>query len=566
MRVFVSSLLLLFLVVSVSQAQYSLLLHKPHSEKKEILSDLYFSASDGGIPYEAFSDTLVGMRELAIKEKDPNLLMEANLLEAFYKVCNGMGTVDLLIQVQKESEEKGFEYVASRAANAIAGVYWQDMEFENSMRWHLLLDELISKMEIEDFPDKAIFLQQIGNDFFFFGDYSKSISYFRRVVELPLDDFYIYAYRHAMNNLALSYREIGKLDSSDYYFERLLVHADSTSEQWVGITSGNVGFNHFLKGELDRAIPYLETDIRLAEKYEDFGLAVGSCIPLADIYFQLGNLTKAKKYIDLANEYIYRSGQTDRFAKLYPVMSKWEAAMNHPQLATAYLDSALIYQKRLNEKFSALQLMRANQQVMASKREKEIQSLSDKAERNKMARNFIIGGLGFLLIGFIVVYTVREERNKAEQNLKTIALDRANLELEAARKELKTYLNKINNNSRIIQSLKDSHPSEEQEKLLEELRLSTILTEADWDSFQRQFTKVFPNLIEDLLGKYPAVSPAELRFLLLTKLEMPNAEIANALGISTASLRVTWFRIRKKLDLPKDFSASHFFEKLVSED
>ncbi|SFT84920.1 Flp pilus assembly protein TadD, contains TPR repeats [Algoriphagus locisalis] len=565
MKNFVICLVAFLYCSHLSHAQYSRLLHKNHSEQKEILSDLYYSANHGGITLDGLADTLAGMRQLGTREKDPNLLQEADLLEAFYKVFNRYEPIDMLIKVQQKSEEKGFQYMASRAANAISNFYWEEMEFEKSIRWHLLLEGLIQDMSIEEFPDKAIFLQQIGNDFLFFGDYTKAISYFRRVAELPLDEFYIYAYRHTFNNLGLSYREIGKLDSSDYYFEKLLIHADTTSDQWVGIASGNLGYNHFLKGELQEAIPFLEKDILLAEQFEDLGLAVGSCIPLAEIYIRQVDLTKARSYINKAIEYINRSGQTDRYAKLYPVMSKWEAAMNRPQLATAYLDSALIYQKRVNEKFSALQLMRANQEVMASRKDKEIQTLNDQAEKNKVIRNFIIGGLGFLLIGFVVVYRVREERNKAQQKLKTIALDKANLELENAQNLLKTYVQKINNNSKIIQSLEDSPPSEEQQGLIDELKLSTILTEADWDTFQRQFDKVFPNLIKDLVSKYPNLSPAELRFLLLTKLEMPTVQIANALGVSPASLRVTWFRIRKKLDLPKDFPFSSFFEKHFSE-
>ena len=564
-RIFLVILLAIALFSTTSQAQYTQLLHKPHAAQKEILSDLYYSANHGGITLEGLGDTLAGMRDLGKRMNDPNLLQEADLLEAFYKVFNGYEPIDMLIKVQQENEEKGFKYIASRAANGIASVYWEQMEFEKSIRWHLILEELIRDMTIEEFPDKAIHLQQIGNDFLFFGDYRKAISYFRRVAELPLDQFYIYAYRHTFNNLGLSYREIGDLDSSDYYFSKLLVHADSTSEQWVGIASGNLGFNHFLKGELDLAIPYFETDIRLAEQFDDLGLAVGSCVPLADIYIQKGNLIKAKSYLDKAQDYILKSGQTDRFAKLYPVMSKWQSTNNNPQFANAYLDSALVYQKRVNEKFSSLQLMRANQEVMASQKEKEILFLNNEAKKNKVIRNFIIGGLAVMLIGFLVVYRTREERNKAEQKLKNIALAKAHSDLENAKSLLKSYVNKINNNSRIISSLEESMPSSEQLDLLEELKVSTILTESDWDNFQRQFAKVFPNLIENLLGKYPSLSPAELRFLLLTKLEMPTVEIANALGVSPASLRVTWFRIRKKLDLPKDFPSSRFFEMYFSE-
>ena len=563
--VVIISLTLFSGLFNLVSAQYSQLLHKPHKEQKEILSVLYYSANNGGMTQEGLADTLAGMRELGLREKDPNLLQEADLLEAFYLVFNSIEPIDRLIKVQQESREKGFHLIACRAANAISNFYWDDMEFEKSIRWHLLLEEMLQDVELEEFPDKAIFTQQIGNDFFFFGDYTKAISYFRRVVELPLDDFYIYAYRHSLNNLGHAYREIGKMDSSDYYFQRLLEHADTTSQQYAGIASGNIGFNYFLKKKYQEAIPYLEADVLIAEEFQDLGLAVGSCIPLAEIYILQGDLPKGKSYIDKAIKYIRESGQTDRFAKLYPVMSKWEAAMNNPKGATAYLDSALYYQKRVNEKFSALQLMRANQEVMASNKQREILELNEEAEKNKVIRNFVILGLGIILLGILIIYRISHQRNKAEQQLKNLELNQTQSELENAQKLLKSYLQKVNNNSKIIRSLEDAEPTEEQQNLLEDLKASTILTGSDWDEFQRQFEKVFPNLIGSLLDKYPSLTPAELRFLLLTKLDMPSTDLANALGVSPASLRVTWFRIRKKLDLPKDFHSSLFFEKYFSE-
>ena len=222
MKYFFISLITLLCYSNLAFAQYSELLHKPYPEQIEILSDLYAGANMGEIlSLPAMEETVAGMRELGIKENDQNLVMEADLFEAFYKVYNQIEGIEALIRVQKESEKKGFLYIASRAANAIAVVYWENMEFEKSIHWHLILDELISDMTIAEFPDKAFFLQAIGSDFRFFGDYEKAISYFKRVVDLPIDDFYIYPYRHSLNNLGHSYRELGKIDSSDFAFRRL---------------------------------------------------------------------------------------------------------------------------------------------------------------------------------------------------------------------------------------------------------------------------------------------------------------------------------------------------------
>ena len=101
--------------------------------------------------------------------------------------------------------------------------------------------------------------------------------------------------------------------------------------------------------------------------------------------------------------------------------------------------------------------------------------------------------------------------------------------------------------------------------MLENLKVSTILTEEDWENFQVQFRKIFPALIENLQALDFNLSPAEMRYILLLKLELPNQEIAHALGISPSSLRVTWHRLRKKLDLDKDFHPNQIHEELFSE-
>ena len=368
-----------------------------------------------------------------------------------------------------------------------------------------------------------------------------------------------------MNNMGYSYRQLGQLDSSDIAFNRLLVHAAETSEQWVGIASGNIGYNHYLKGEFDEAIPFLMSDVEIAETYKDFGLAAQSCIPLADIYIQKDQLKLAKEFIDKSTDYIELTGQTDRFRHLYPVMSKWETAMSNAQKAQEYLDSSLVFNKRYNEKFSALQLMRADQTIKASQKEQAIQKLSDEARRNRIVRNSIIGGLLLVVIAGLIINHSQQQKNQVQRNLNEMKLKQAQQDLDNAKNLLKSYTNKIHSNSKIISSIEDSEPSDEQTEILLNLKASTILTEEDWGNFQIQFNKIFPGLIENLQSLSFNISPAEMRYLLLLKLKLQNIEIAHALGISPSSLRVTWHRLRKKLELDKDFQPSQIHNELFSE-
>ncbi|WP_339864212.1 tetratricopeptide repeat protein [uncultured Algoriphagus sp.] len=551
--------------INFANAQYSRLLHKSHWEQTEALSDLYDDIIEAKVARPIFEDTLAGMKKLAILEKDEVLQMEADFLELSYELLVEYRNADRMIAFQKEQEKNGNIYFACRAAEAISKSYWYAKDYEKTLFWHLHLDELMKEVSIDEFPEKAIFLTGIGSDYRYFGDYKKAISYFKRVTDFPVKDIYINAWRHSMNNMGYSYRQLGQLDSSDIAFNRLLVHAAETSEQWVGIASGNIGYNHYLKGEFDEAIPFLMSDVEIAETYKDFGLAAQSCIPLADIYIQKDQLKLAKEFIDKSTDYIELTGQTDRFRHLYPVMSKWETAMSNAQKAQEYLDSSLVFNKRYNEKFSALQLMRADQTIKASQKEQAIQKLSDEARRNRIVRNSIIGGLLLVVIAGLIINHSQQQKNQVQRNLNEMKLKQAQQDLDNAKNLLKSYTNKIHSNSKIISSIEDSEPSDEQTEILLNLKASTILTEEDWGNFQIQFNKIFPGLIENLQSLSFNISPAEMRYLLLLKLKLQNIEIAHALGISPSSLRVTWHRLRKKLELDKDFQPSQIHNELFSE-
>src|SRR5690606_30742277 len=159
---------------------------------------------------------------------------------------------------------------------------------------------------------------------------------------------YEYPWTHAVNTMGLAYQHLGQLDASDSCFRKIIDSVGYRSEPWKGIATGNMGYNQYLRGNFDEAKPMLVTDIRIAEQYGDLGLAAGSSIPLAAILLKEGTLRQAGEYLDKAGEYIRRSGQTDRLRLLYPVLSKWHTAMNHPTQAAAYLDSALAANKRYN--------------------------------------------------------------------------------------------------------------------------------------------------------------------------------------------------------------------------
>lgn len=541
--------------VAIAQAQYSELVGKSYAQRVDVIDRLYRDVIEGdGVRERRLADTLAGMRALADRLGNKELRLEADLLEAVFDYKVGSGSLDKLLGTLEKAERIGVAHIACRAAWGIGQHYWGQEQYERGFRWYLRLDQMLQDVDVADFPDKANYLEEIGRAYYRFRDYDKAISYFKEVAALPVRDFYLNRWRHAINTMGLAYRELGRWNESDACFRRLIAHASGESEQWVGISSGNLGQNLYQRGLYDDAIPLLEKDIRIAERYEDLGLAAGSTIPMADILTQRGELAVAKTYIDKSLAYIQQAQQPDRLRLLYPVMSKWYTAMGQRNKAAAYLDSALAANKRFADKFNALKLMRANQEIIASRQETQLQSLEAEASQQRRVRNTIIGGLLAALLVTFAIYRTVMHRNRARHKLQRMELEQAQRELDHAHKLLEGYTSKILHNSRIIQSMEGTVPRETEESGLQQLRTATILTENDWRDFREQFHKIYPSFTDRLLERHPDLTPAEIRYLLLLRLELSHPEIAHALGISPASLRVTWHRLRKKIGLPADYT------------
>lgn len=88
---------------------------------------------------------------------------------------------------------------------------------------------------------------------------------------------------------------------------------------------------------------------------------------------------------------------------------------------------------------------------------------------------------------------------------------------------------------------------------------SIILTEAHWDQFKLLFELVYPNYLLRLRTIYPDLTPAEIRLICLSRLNLSTREMAHRLGVSTYAIFKTRYRIRRKADLPEGIDLNEVF-------
>lgn len=523
------------------------LLGKPYHQKLEAIHRFYGKVLD-------FKNDTVGayaaidqLRQAARQYRDNEAVLEADLLEALFDFRGKTAPLKKMYHMAQQGREQRVLHIACRATYVIALHHWDDEQYELSFRWYASLDSLLQQVTVTEFPNKVAYLQEIGEKYMRFGDFPRAMAYFEQVVSVPRSDFYERDWKHAMNNMGLVFQQQDSLDRADECFNKVLTRNTKDSEIWEGIVSGNLGYCQYLREKYAAAIPLFQRDIDIAIKYGDFALAAGSAIPMADILIRQRLLPQAKSYIDSAYVFIHRSGQTDRLRRLFPVMSKWYAASGNPDRSARYMDSAITAGEQYHRKFNALQMLRANQSVMASQREAALQQLRADSHREINRRNMILAGL--ILLAVLGVFWAYKQRKANEIKLKDrdLQLLAADRELQKARYQLNEFARTMAEKNQLLEAHAKAEKTKENSDLIEQLTKQVVLTNEDWIRFSTLFGKVYPGFQHQLKLRYPALTPAEIRCLAMEKLYFSNSEMAALQGISTNAVMVTKHRIRKKL-------------------
>jgi len=538
-------------------AQDQQLLHKTFAERVRMLNRFYMKEmvdQDSATLFKRIN----GIRKLAIDNHDDDLLAEAALgrIHYFYYRKQNVA-LSMLDSLNQEGKKQGRLWVQIMAENMLALYNFNSLQhYEQGFEHHQRVYDMIKHLTPAEFPRKAECLTQIGDEHYFFNDFRQAIFYDLQAINAepavllapyPIDI-------STTNTIGLCYQQLGMTDSAEYYFKRTVSMAKARKEEaWVGIGSGNLGYSLFLKKQYAAAAPLLQSDVDLAVKAGDWGLASGSLMALADISILNGDLSKAGGQIALCRLYVSRSGQYKRFQRLYPIMSKYYALTNQANLAAKYLDSSIFVKDSLNRKVSALQLLRASQHIDLERNRAEIADIESQKTISTLERDTLLGVLILVTAATVLIYREQRKRARLQQEI----IIKAHHELEDASRQLNDFAKNIAEKNEMIGLLEQQSDGGNDDALWK-LQQSTILTDADWAYFKGLFEKVHGGYLQRLREKLPGLTPAEVRFMALSKLGLNSREMASTLGVGTEAIRQYRLRLRKKFDLSEEASLEEF--------
>lgn len=80
-------------------------------------------------------------------------------------------------------------------------------------------------------------------------------------------------------------------------------------------------------------------------------------------------------------------------------------------------------------------------------------------------------------------------------------------------------------------------------------QINSYSHDSNWREFEKNFSSLYPRVVESMKGVTPRLSTAEIRILCFMIMKMENSEISMITMQSVDSLRMAKYRLRKKFDV-----------------
>ncbi len=84
---------------------------------------------------------------------------------------------------------------------------------------------------------------------------------------------------------------------------------------------------------------------------------------------------------------------------------------------------------------------------------------------------------------------------------------------------------------------------------------------SSWVKFNLSFEKVHKNFSSNLLLKYPSLTPSDIKICSFIRLGMHSKEISSVMNQTTDSIKVSRYRLRKRMELEKGVNLENFLSK-----
>lgn len=405
-------------------------------------------------------------------------------------------------------------------------------------------------------------------------------------------------------NLGIQYQEYGKIDEAKNALRKVLEITEKKKEAFketqdivtaayaynnLAFIELNFGKNYKLVEEYARkAIPKLI-------KYKHLGVLSMAYLNMGIANIHTSTLDKATVYLDSSMAISLDTKNPRHIMLNWKGRYQLDSAKGNTAASLQAIQNYIQIKDSLYSADNITTIKKLNLQFETEKKDIEIveQKKQLKQQRWLIGLASLLSFMG-VLVGYFVYRSKKLNQKLFTQREKSLLLEKA-LEQDEKEKSLLREKLKIEENLRLQNEVDFKHKElatvtlniQQKNCLLEELRehlynlsekqdtdkeeaiknmrrsiKSNINFDNDWDKVKVHFENVHTGFFEKLSSLAPLLTPNELKQCAYIKINMNPKEVGNLLGIDAQSVRMSRYRIKKKIGMPEDKDLSEFILSL----
>lgn len=494
-------------------------------------------------------------------------------------------------EIYKQAKANDDVLAQARALQRMGQICYQMGLFTQSLSYHIKADEIFrsdknERQTADNLNDLALILLITKQQKEAKQAYFKALSTYQMFAD--------------SNGIARTYANIGhyyekvlNYDSAYHYQQKAMQVFEAVgNDEGVALVNENLGSIYEDKLQFDKAFSHFSKALAWFEKGGNNEMLIDAYNNLGDIYRKRGQYVQALQFTRKAEKLAKRSKAYSRLSSAYRDLGKTYSFLKQTDSTFHYLELSREY--FLSSYSDESKKQEAILKVIYGLDRKELQ-ITEMARQEKVAWAIYIvsgiAGLVFILIAGVIIRNQRhrilreretrereEEISKTKQELMLVDLNNKKLQEEQLKENLHAKAKEIT--AHTLQTIQKNQLLEDIREALTEMiksdsrsykkELRSLLNQinqnfnkdAYWDDFRRIFEEINQEFFDRLQQINPGLSATDIKFISLIKLNMNAPDIAALLSVSTDSLRVARYRLRKKLKLEQGASLTAFIQSI----
>ena len=491
--------------------------------------------------------------------------------------------ISIFNELLNESKQSSDSLTSAKALNGLGLAYGAKSDYAKSLEFHYdALNYLITS-------NSTITLSYVNNNigilYLRFNLYDDALDYLleaERYINLNQDEDIYNFYNLLLLNISILKGRQDKNEESLRYIieaERNLQNTTGLSQKArasrLAITANEKARAYFKLGRIDSALILVEKNIQtVADANSPFALGKG-LFYLGEIYKAKGEYAKALFYATKAD--IVANSIEDLATKreIYFLVSSLYEETNNTKKALLYLKKGTKIDDEIYDVKNTWALYKLKRDIRTKEEAQQAALLEKEKKFNKKLRTlYLLLAIFSIVFAFFYFkylrgrYQKKREQFEQLQQITELELQKTKEVLEINKRELTSAALQIIENGETVQHFKKELDNFKQNidkvhhKKLERLSISiTNNSRKNWEEFRSRFEQVNTDFFKNLKIEHTSLSSSELKLCSFLKLNFNSKDIANLMGISPDSVKVSRYRLRKKLELERSDNLTNYIDK-----